>query len=385
METILAELWILLPILYLGVITSIQDWKEHKIYQKHVLFGLAIGVIWLAAWGLYNGVFYQNWQILTIKAPLVLLSALISFVVGFVMWWFNVWSAADAKLFAVYTLLLPVSLYTHHTQHFYSFLILLVNTYTAAFFIITADFLFKAGKRALARLREYSSTTDKERRQSRQAAGQWLREQGPMLLRTALGIMFILLVYRLMRQGVQDELEQWFTVDRTLLILFLFLAFRPLHRLFQHPVIFVMILLGIAGHVAYEQHLNPGWQSLSETLSIGLMSLVLLLFRQIYAYWSKTMETQLIPVETLEENMVVSEATLEMLNDQDLFSEIERKAFSADGINDEQCKRIREHFVHPQTPGMIEVETTIAFAPFLFGGLVLSVLAQGIFLRFQNG
>jgi hypothetical protein len=41
-----------------------------------------------------------------------------------------------------------MSLYTEETATFYSFMILLVNTYTAAFFIITGDFLWKAGRKA---------------------------------------------------------------------------------------------------------------------------------------------------------------------------------------------------------------------------------------------
>ena len=384
MENTLAETWILLPILYLGLVTSIQDWKEHKIYQRHILFGLYLGLLWLLLWGAYNGVFYQNWQILTTRVPLALAGAAVSFVVGFVMWWFNVWSAADAKLFAVYTLMMPISLYTEKNAHFYSFMILLVNTYAAAFFIITGDFFWKAGRNAWNGWASYRHADARSRGESRHSAFSWVVTQGPKLFRTALGLMFILLVYRLLRRGVQEELEHWLTIDHTLLLLILFLAFRPLHVLFQNPVIFVMIVLGLAGYVGYEQLRAPGWQSLAETLSIGIVSLFLLLFRQMYLHWSQTMETRFIALEELAEHMVVSETTLECLNEQDLFSLEERKIFSADGLNDEQCQRIREHYVNKDRPGQIEVETTIAFAPFLFGGMILSILAHGVLLRFSS-
>ncbi len=99
--------------------------------------------------------------------------------------------------------------------------------------------------------------------------------QGPKLLSTALGLMFILLVYRLLRRGVQEELEHWLTIDHTLLLLVLFLAFRPCTCCFRIRD-FRDDPLGIAGYVGYEQLRAPGWQSLAETLSIGIISLILL-------------------------------------------------------------------------------------------------------------
>jgi hypothetical protein len=34
-----------------------------------------------------------------------------------------------------------------------------------------------------------------------------------------------------------------------------------------------------------------------------------------------------------------------------LFSQEERKVFSADGLDDEQCRRIREHYTNAERPG----------------------------------
>jgi len=122
-------LYLFLPlVLYLGIITSYTDIKEGKIRNKHLLTAFIFSII------LYLSLFLLQ----KINLDIILMTLInfgIGAVVAFFLWFLGMWSAGDAKLFAVYLFMIPVFFYKLKT---YTFLTLLINVIipAAAFFII---------------------------------------------------------------------------------------------------------------------------------------------------------------------------------------------------------------------------------------------------------
>ena len=129
--------WLFLPILFfVGIITSYQDLKEGKIKNKWIIFGLiwALGIYFLLLiCTLINQFFSLNLPRISIFYILkVFLNSIISLIFGYLLWYFNLWSAGDAKLFFIFSLLLPLKYYWKSTlPYFYSFT-LLINTFIPA-------------------------------------------------------------------------------------------------------------------------------------------------------------------------------------------------------------------------------------------------------------
>lgn len=75
---------------------------------------------------------------------LSIVNFLVAFILGFLMWLFNLWSAGDAKLFSAFAFLLPVNLYR---QVYFGFpaLAILINTFVpfAIFYILASIFKLK--------------------------------------------------------------------------------------------------------------------------------------------------------------------------------------------------------------------------------------------------
>jgi len=128
---------IFLPIIFLiGIITSYQDFKFGKIKNRWIVIGLAWGLsicsllyLWILLDGhldflpeVSNGISYAY-------LDQVLLNALISLVVGYGGWYFDMWSAGDAKLFFVFSLLLPLAYYSRTYLTFYPSFAFLLNVF----------------------------------------------------------------------------------------------------------------------------------------------------------------------------------------------------------------------------------------------------------------
>ncbi len=68
----------------------------------------------------------------------LIINGSIAFTVGYLLWHFNFWAAGDAKLFSIYSLLIPLEYYSKNYIRYFSSSMLLVDT---IFFICFVFFL----------------------------------------------------------------------------------------------------------------------------------------------------------------------------------------------------------------------------------------------------
>ncbi|MDD5146014.1 MAG: hypothetical protein PHF44_04200 [Candidatus Pacebacteria bacterium] len=137
-----------LPLLFfIGAITSYQDFKYGKIKNKWIILGLSYGlgayliftVLNLTGYGsffssvLANSLFKNNWTNLIGN---ILLNSFCSFFLTFVLWRFNLWSAGDAKLFFVFSWILPLKYYFNSFIQVFPAINLFINTFIVAFLFL---------------------------------------------------------------------------------------------------------------------------------------------------------------------------------------------------------------------------------------------------------
>lgn len=151
-----------LPILFLiGLITSYEDFKYHKIRNKWIIFGIAWGLgllILLFFWNFVgtlvthffnkNNAFYFAYfkvSIFTVPLPFFqqsIINFIISIFVGYIIWLNKFWSAGDAKLFIVCSLLIPISNYWKSYLPLFPSMALLINIFVIVIFYIFFRSLF---------------------------------------------------------------------------------------------------------------------------------------------------------------------------------------------------------------------------------------------------
>lgn len=128
-------LYSLLPmIVALGLITSYQDTKFGKIKNRFLVIALVYAAIAYSLVITY--LIFSGFDIrLSYLFDLGINSAL-ALGFSFVAWNFGFWSAADGKLFFTYSVLVPLSVYSNTYFTYFPSFVILINTFVPAFLIM---------------------------------------------------------------------------------------------------------------------------------------------------------------------------------------------------------------------------------------------------------
>lgn len=145
--------WFLLPaIIALGAITSYTDIKFGKIKNKWILVFLLYGIFVYLLYYFYAQTTGATTTINVIVGEevreyslfvQVISNFLVSLMFGFTIWSFNIWSAADAKLFTAFSFLLPLSFYTTDFIRYFPGLVIAINSIVIIIFYLTIEVLRK--------------------------------------------------------------------------------------------------------------------------------------------------------------------------------------------------------------------------------------------------
>ncbi|MCD6215489.1 MAG: hypothetical protein J7J92_00230 [Candidatus Aenigmarchaeota archaeon] len=117
----------------IGFLTSYDDLTIGKIKNKYILYGLATAVIFNIYY-LFHGPLY-------LKS--VLLNSFIGLATGFFFYVAGIWTAADGKLFFVYSCLVPLSIYKLGYVNYFPSFVLLLNTFLPVFFFLFFNLLLR--------------------------------------------------------------------------------------------------------------------------------------------------------------------------------------------------------------------------------------------------
>ena len=122
--------------LFIGILTAYEDIKFGKIRNKWILVGLFIGMG--THLSLMNNIFSVDYVLK------VYLNAGIALLLGYLIWRFNGWSAGDAKLFFIFSLLLPLKFYWRSWLPIFPSLVILINTFVPLLIFIFGRSVFGA-------------------------------------------------------------------------------------------------------------------------------------------------------------------------------------------------------------------------------------------------
>lgn len=120
----------------LSVLVVRNDIATHKIPNKLLICFLIIGLLAYAVMlclALYT---HNEHAIMYIKCAA--LNVLISIVVGYAFWHFDLWSPGDGKYFPIVAMLVPLKSYTFQWVPYFPSVTILINTYIIAFLALAA-------------------------------------------------------------------------------------------------------------------------------------------------------------------------------------------------------------------------------------------------------
>ncbi len=270
-------------ILWIGIFTSIEDYKKSIIRNKWIVVGLLYTFsIYLLCWLFFlikiytQKVFFLNetCSYLLINFNRWSINLIISTIVSYVLWRFEIWAAGDAKLFICYSSLIPLSQYSriYFDYYFASFSLLAaafipLGTYLILNEIIKHLQLLTFKKIALQKWDQKIKNFD------------W-----KLFIKMTLGYILMYLCFRLLEKKFKNFIGL-FTDNEQIIFIIAYFIYKPLRTLIKKnikipiPALLFFCLFFLIFDLSYS------WQNFSNELSrIFRFSLVTMVFIAIINY-----------------------------------------------------------------------------------------------------
>lgn len=309
--------FLLLTILLTSILVVITDIKIKRIPNKFILAAVSIGlflhVITLIAGTLHFTHFLR-----------VMMNTFVSFVISFGIWKLGLWPAGDAKLFIVFSFLIPFRYYTQTYLHFFPAFAFLINIFLVylAFFMVK---IIPHGWRSFSELY-----------QKRKLFARYLRRKRKVIL-----------------GSVKDKKPDW------------------MWKMFFRVFVKISILSITA---MFFERRSFHLKSFS-VYFLFFWSLQILFSVLINSYGRKK-----IKVSGIQAEMNLSEVTIKHLKSNiSFFHGLD--TLRTDGLTEHQANLIKDYL---SSKGAVRVyaQDTIPFSPFIILGAAVTILAKGSILHF---
>jgi len=138
---------LLLPaLLFIGIITSYEDVKIGKIRNKWIIFSLLYSLT--AFLVVISFLYIQNEPISKDYIFRYFFNIGFALFIGLFIWFCNLWSAGDAKLFLAYAALIPLSFYQSSSMNYFPSFAILFYTFTPFLLFYLFKIFFKTSAKA---------------------------------------------------------------------------------------------------------------------------------------------------------------------------------------------------------------------------------------------
>lgn len=300
----------------------------------------------------------------------VAVNAALAFVVGFGLWWFGMWAAGDAKLYAVLAALIPLGTYAGSFWPFFPAYVILFNTFLALMSLLVLELVVRFVRQAIR--------PTEEEVEAWKTAGRWIRGHWKDMVIGFVGILFLFLVIKTLRMLTRDVMTGLTTITSSTLVFFLlFVLFHPLVKLMRKPWFGWPVVAATLGFVVWVTLFPTDHYNLRTVLHVSALMLGLVFFLLVYELYLNVFDFKPLRIWELRPRMILARKTTEILKeDQDLL-EHKMGPVGPDGMSVEQVDTLRRWWIDRGKGGRIWVSRTIPFAPALFLGTLATVLLKG--------
>jgi len=397
-----SDYFFLIPIFIIGFITSFEDFKYGKIRNKWI----KIGFLWgLAVFGLYIFwnflfLFLQYFKIAPSSVFLlrfsylgeVLLNTSSALLVGFLMWHWNAWSAGDAKLFVLFSFLLPLKFYSNTYLSYFPSFGLLLNIFIIALGIFLIMLVWNFVLYVLKREKRVLTKDERNIRNKK------VKENIFSFLKEVLNLLVIFFVMvsffgLLFKSTVGENLAYFFTIKLGLekwvlfiailgIFVFLMKFLQKIKKIFHIAAVILLIWLFYQWTIFNQSPLLVIRPMLSITAAIVFGGFI---FRKMFDWYVNKKEVRGVSMENLKAGMRLTEETLNILKrkDEKLFKESIGRIYS-DGLTEKQALLLKK-FAEDKKITELKIYKPSPFAILIFIGLIVTIIFRGSVIQLILG
>lgn len=415
-----------LPIvLFIGLVTSYEDIKYGRVRNKWIRLGLIWGLVVIAFFFVWYFIaspishfYYSRIAHLPVDAsrPVftvsltylgkVVLNAAIALMVAFLMWRFDAWGAGDAKLFFVFSLLLPLKYYWKSYLPLFPSFVLLTNIFIPVllylFFKSVIHYLkfvyFKIMKRPNNRFenkvsKEFKGLVSKkkpekisEKKESKRKKDFWKEVIQKIFKR--LGFFGIFLLFSLF----QEPINKYFSIDISSFQMFFFTGLiifsGPLSKVLEKPIALKITIIISVVLIGYGFFNSPEttYQMLAQTVKMMVVFMIVLsLFRKLIDFYITGTGIKKIKVSDVAPKMSLSKEVIDKLKEDESYYNKYIGRIYPEGLNSEQAKAVRKWLSKSKKfkNQTIKIYKPFPFVGWIFLGLIITLtLKKSLFHLF---
>lgn len=373
--------YIFLPAIFcLGIITSYEDIRLSRIRLYWIKWGLlyaVAGYVLLVLVGIfelagYSGVDWSYfWR--------CIVNGVVSLAAAYLLWKMGGWAAGDAKLFLVFTLLIPLSYYSRGYLPVFPSFVLLVNIFLPIFFFIFISTIGRLLYLAItsfpkkSRNRKFSFLVKKTFKSLMVSAKRKKKE----IAAKAIAYIFIL--------TAASKVISRYGINPIIILLIMILFFDSFCKLLIKnkalTAIFAVVLLF---YFTWEIANQRFAMLLNLFINIARLLLLFAIVNFLIKLYIKHTQIYKIKIDKLKPKMIVKEEAMDKFtsNNEDFKKQLGN--IYPDGLLAGQVELIKKH-QNKLGKDHIEVYRTFSFAIWIFAGVLLTLfLQQNIISFFLN-
>ena len=375
------DVFFLLPLFIVGIIASYTDIKYGKIFNRLIVGALLYGAGLIIVLFFYNAFFLRQPENF-IYLSKVCLNAALALIIGYFLWQSRFWSAGDAKLFAVYALLLPLKFYDNSYVNYFPSFNLLINLFFPVLIILVFYTLkdFWVSKWKFLTIKQFSSAVNSVSK-GRLLIG-WVKNSAALFLNFVFFMIAFQAILAILKMIIGREISPHpFLFFFILLFVMEKFNFWKTRIKWFHYFIFITPLIYLS-YLIIQSNFSAIWG----LVKMALIFMVLVnLARRLLDLYIDRKETLIIKLKDLRQGDLVRKEDLNKIIDS--LDEKSREAFgliSAEGLNQGQAALIKNKTKN-RSAEYIRIDKTFPFAPYMLLAAVFSVLTRSSFLVFlQN-
>jgi len=386
-------------VFFIGVITSYEDFKYGLIRNKWIKLGICWGLFILSALFIWNFValsvtnfYYFKVLDLPVDSPAPVFTVHLSFfwgtiinvslatLVSFAMWRFGVWAAGDAKLFIVYSLLIPISNYWKSFLPLFPSLALLINIFIIILFYVLLRSCYLCLFSMYYSLITKTRSVNTEKRIHIQLKNfifskvKSLKGMGAMFLVVFLIILFFAVFQPLIQRYIEFDIFYLQIIIFALIIIFSDLFSKVLkNKIFIKIITILLVLIG--GYSLVINFSYTLFAIINSFVAMVVFMFIFSFFQGIMNFYIDKTAIRSVNVNNLTQNIVLTKEQLNSLKNVNL-GEI-----SPRGLNKEQLGKIKETMLRNNIKE-VKAYKFMPFAIWMFVGVVLTLLLNGSSLNF---
>jgi len=394
------------PILFIGLVTSYEDFKLGKIRNKWILFGLYYGLavyLLLLVWNFvaepvtyfyydhFTGINPENGYVFTVNYLYfikVIYNSILALFIGFALWKFGKFSAGDAKLFFVFAFLLPLSFYWQSYFSLFPSFVLLINIFVFVLLYIIGESLYGLAKEVYYHEKKSNLFRCLNAEQLRVWSFKFVKNVFGFLL-IVLSISSIMLFFTIIDRPLREQfgfgVRPW---QPYVLALFVFLLLvtggRMRNFLKRHElgVILTFVLLSGLGYWILGDEVLVTLRHIFLIMLVVEISLILLL-RRILQYHNDKRCARYVSPDKLRSRMALMPFAAEYIMEKDMnfFYQFKQAGPKDFHFLNRQKIGLLQDWCKEQKIDKVAICKQFPFAVWIFLGVLFTLLYQGAVIQ----